>query len=75
MTVHILHQLAVYFFFLKYIHYASIHMHSLCKSLSTTLGKGLRENIKKKKKGDREIGKHKLSEMGALNMKRSETRS
>ena len=31
-----------------------------------TLDKGLRKNIKKK---DGEIGKHKLNEMGALNMK------
>ena len=38
----------------------------VCESFSTTLDKGLRENIKKK---DGEIGEHKLNEMGALNMK------
>ena len=32
------------------------------------LDKGLRKN-RKKKKGDGEIGEHKLNEMGALNMK------
>ena len=37
------------------------------KSFYTMLDKGLRKNIKEKR--DREIGKHKLSEMGALNMK------
>jgi len=37
------------------------------KSFSTILDKGLRKNIKKKRDG--EIGKHKLNEMGALNMK------
>ena len=31
------------------------------------LDKGLRKNIKEKR--DREIGKHKLNEMGALSMK------
>ena len=35
---------------------------------STALDKGLRKNIKKKKK-DGEIGEHTLNEMGALNMK------
>ena len=29
----------------------------------------LRKNIKKKQRRDGEIGKHKLNEMGALNMK------
>ena len=38
------------------------------KSFPTTLGKGLRNNIPKKR-GDGEIGEHKLNEMGALNMK------
>ena len=38
----------------------------LYKSLSTTLGKGLRKNIKKKNGA---IGKHKLNETAALNMK------
>ena len=37
------------------------------KNFSTMLDKGLRKNIKEKR--DREIGKHKLNEMGALNMK------
>ena len=36
----------------------------MCKGFSAVLDKGLRKNIKK-----REIGKHKLNEMGALNMK------
>ena len=35
------------------------------KSFSTTLDKGLRKNIKKRG----EIGKHKLNEMGRVNMK------
>ena len=39
------------------------------RSFSTMLDKGLRKNIKKKKRRDGEIGKHKLNEMGALNMK------
>ena len=38
-----------------------------CKSFSTTLDKGLRKTIKQKRKG--EIRKHKLTEIGALNMK------
>jgi len=33
------------------------------------LGKGLRKNINQKKKRERKIGKYKLNEMGALNMK------
>ena len=37
------------------------------KSFSTTLDKVLRKNNNKKRDG--EIGKHKLNEMGALNMK------
>ena len=37
------------------------------KIFSTILGKDLRENIKKKRVG--ETGKHKLNEIGALNMK------
>ena len=40
------------------------------KSFSTTLDKGLRNNIKNRR--DREIGKHKLNEMGTLNMKQKE---
>ena len=47
------------------MHIMYIHVY---KSFSTTLGKGLRENVKKKK-DEMEIGKHKLNEMGALNMK------
>ena len=35
------------------------------KSFSTTLDKGLRKNSKKR---DQEIGKHKLNEMGVLNL-------
>ena len=35
------------------------------KSFSTTLDKGLR---KKNKKRDQEIGKHKLNEIGVLNL-------
>ena len=38
----------------------------MCKGFSAMLDKGLRKNIKKR---DREIGKHKLNEMGALNRK------
>ena len=38
------------------------------KSFFTTFD-SMRKNIKKKKRRDREIGKHKLNEMGALNMK------
>ena len=48
------------------MHIIYIHVY---KSFSTTLGKGLRENVKKKKRRNGEIGKHKLNEMGALNMK------
>ena len=36
----------------------------LYKSFSTMLGKDLRKHMR-----DREVGKHKLNEMGALNMK------
>ena len=39
------------------------HTHTHTRS-STTVYKGLRKNMR-----DREIGKHKLNEMGALNMK------
>ena len=51
--------------FLKYIYYA-YYLYAY-KSFFTMLDKVLRKNIKKK--GDGEIGKHKLNEMGALNMK------
>ena len=39
------------------------------KGFYTMLDKGLRKNIKKKKRREVETGKHKLSEMGALHMK------
>ena len=45
--------------------YIYIYTH---KSFYTMLDKCLIKNIKKKKR-DRDIGKHKLNEMGALNMK------
>ena len=47
-----------------------IHMICICinKNLSTLLDKCLRKNIKKKKR-DGKVGKHRLNEMGALNMK------
>ena len=48
------------------IHVHTIYVH-IYKSFSTTLDKGLRKNIKKRRDG--EIGKHKLNEMGAPNMK------
>ena len=38
------------------------------KNFSTVLDKGLRKNIKRKRR-DEEIRKHKLNEMGTLNMK------
>ena len=38
------------------------------ESFSTVLDGSVRKNIKKKKRRDGEIGKHKLNEMGALNM-------
>jgi len=38
------------------------------ESFSTTLDKGLRKNIKRKRR-DGEIREHKLNEMGALNIK------
>ena len=44
-----------------------MHTIYVYKSFSTTLDKGLRKNIKKKRDG--EIGRHKLNEMGALTMK------
>ena len=53
--------------FLKYVYYTCYLNIYLYKSFSTMLDKVLRKNIKKK--GDGEIGKHKLNEMGALNMK------
>ena len=39
------------------------------ESFSTVLDGSVRKNIKKKKRRDGEIGKHKLNEMGALNTK------
>ena len=47
--------------------FKSINSFALSPLYNPTL-KGLRENIKKKKK-DGEIGEHKLNEVGALNMK------
>ena len=44
-----------------------MHTIYVYKSFSTMLDKGLRKN--RKKKGDGEIGEHKLNEIGALNMK------
>ena len=44
--------------------YISIYVH---KSSPTTLYKGLRKNIQKKREG--KIGEHKLNEMGTLNVK------
>ena len=38
------------------------------KSFCTILDKGLRKNVKKKRQ-DEKIGKHKLNEMGTVNMK------
>ena len=54
-----------YISFLKCIYYIihTIYIY-IYKSFSATLDKGLRKNIKKT-----EIGKHKLNEMGALNIK------
>ena len=40
----------------------------VCKSFSTIFDKGLRKT-KRSRRGDGEIGEHKLNEMGALNMK------
>ena len=51
------------------MYYTHIYVY---KSFPTILHKGLRENIKKKKKKkirDVKIGEYKLNEMGALNMK------
>ena len=42
------------------------------KSFCTILDKGLRKNVKKKRQ-DEKIGKHKLNEMGTVNMKQSKT--
>ena len=53
--------------FPKYIYYTYLYIY-IHKSFFTTLD-SMRKNIKKKKRRDGEIGKHKLNEMGALNMK------
>ena len=45
-----------------------MHTIYVYKSFSTTLDKGLRKKIKKKRR-DGEIKEHKLNTMGALNMK------
>ena len=42
------------------------HTHKTCSRKAT---KGLRKNIKKKKRRDGNIGEHELNEMGPLNMK------
>ena len=55
--------------FPNYILYILFVCICVYKSFSTTLDKGLGKNIKKKKRRYGEIGKHKLNEMGALNMK------
>ena len=52
--------------FLKCIYYI-IYIY-VYKSVSTMLDKSLRKNIKEKRI-DGEIGKHKLNEVGAVNMK------
>ena len=49
----------------KFIFYKIYYIY-VYKSFSAMLDKGLRKNIKKI---DGEIGKHKLNEMGALNIK------
>ena len=51
--------------FLKYIYYTYLYI--CLQRIFTTLDKGLRKNIKKRREG--KIGQHKLNEMGALNMK------
>ena len=51
-----------------FYHWATKESHIyVYKSFSTTLDKGMRKNIKRKRAG--KIGKHKLYEMGALNIK------
>ena len=54
--------------------FSQAKIHKFCEiythtRFSTMLGKGLRKNINQKKKKERKIGKYKLNEMGALNMK------
>ena len=51
--------------YIYYTYYIYIYVY---KSFSAILDKGLRKNNSNKKRGA-EIGKHKLNEMGALNMK------
>ena len=56
--------------YILYTFYIYIYIY-VYRSFSTTLDKGLRKNIRTTttKKRDGEIGKHKLNEMGALNIK------
>jgi len=54
--------------FLKYMYYTYyIYIYGY-KIFSTTLDRSLRKNIKKNKRRDGKIRKHKRNEMGALNM-------
>ena len=55
--------------YILYILYIYIYL-CVYKSFSTMLDKGLRKNNKR----DGEIGKHKLDEMEALNMRGKQTR-
>ena len=49
--------------------YTHTHTHIyVYKSFSTTLDKDLTRNLKKRERKVGDIGKYKLSEMGALNM-------
>ena len=51
--------------------YTHTHTHThiyVYKSFSTTLDKDLTRNLKKRERKVGDIGKYKLSEMGALNM-------
>ena len=54
-------------FYKIYILYHTYYLRICLQRLFATLDKGLRKNIKKRREG--KIRKHKLSEMGALNMK------
>ena len=58
----------IYVLYILYIYTYIIHICiDTCIKLSTALGKGLRKNNNRNR--DWETGKHKLNEMGALNMK------
>ena len=54
-------------FYKIYILYHTYYLCICLQRIFTTLDKGLRKNIKKRREG--KIGQHKLNEMGALNMK------